>query len=338
MSSQTLTDETINNDSSLVVIKEEKLDATSSSLKNNSDDDDVIVLPPQEPVVTEILDEGEENEDDLEKNQLTASTCADDDVLIQEPKIDTHLVYDDDEEKPENDSQPPFTHQPMMVTVKEEPKDAGYGDLVNEEDAFVEVTSINEDFINGEKKLFLTLKKRIKLFNFNSADDTHSPFQPAALDENAIFDETSLLMSHPSSHVDGEQTISDDGNSRPDSTPALIGGNKKLKIVLSSAALVQQSNLKNTNVNINSLSNVHDQTDTNSISENVNKLDSNSLVNLHREENAVTSGSNDADGSNRFAEKELAFEYKPHLRDFNFERNSVPVKRGFENSGLCSIM
>lgn len=145
-----------------------------------------------------------------------------------------------------------------------------------------------------------------------------------------MFDDSSLLMM--SSNVGDDQHLSDDGNSRPDSSsvPANIGGPKKLKIVLSSAALVQQSNLKNSNFN-NNLNNVTDQTETSSNFESVNKLDC--LVDLQKEGAAAT-----ALGVEEQEERELAFEVKPHLRDFKFERNSVPVKRGFENSGLCSIM
>lgn len=136
-----------------------------------------------------------------------------------------------------------------------------------------------------------------------------------------------------------DDNLSDEGNSRgPDSSsaPAVVGGNKRLKIVLSSAALVQQSNLKNSNVNNinNNLNNVNDQTETSSNLESVNKLDSNSLVDSQKEGGAASV----EEEQSRQEVKELAFEVKPHLRDFKFERNTVPVKRGFENSGLCSIM
>lgn len=135
-----------------------------------------------------------------------------------------------------------------------------------------------------------------------------------------------------------DDNLSDEGNSRgldSSSAPAVIGGNKRLKIVLSSAALVQQSNLKNNNFNINNnLNNVNDQTETSSNLENINKLDSNSLVDSQKEGGAVSV----EEEQSRQEVKEIAYEVKPHLRDFKFERNTVPVKRGFENSGLCSIM
>lgn len=149
-----------------------------------------------------------------------------------------------------------------------------------------------------------------------------------------MFDDSSLMMM--SSNVGDEHNLSDDGNSRPDSSsaPAVVGGNRKLKIVLSSAALVQQSNLKNSNVN--NLNNVTDQTETSSNLESVNKLDSNSLVDLQKE--GATATAVCVEDQVREEEKELPYVVKPSLRDFKFERNSVPVKRGFENSGLCSIM
>lgn len=140
---------------------------------------------------------------------------------------------------------------------------------------------------------------------------------------------------------DDHLAMADEGSSRPDSNnaPTNVGGIKKLKIVLSS--LAQQTNLTNKQ-NINNLNNhnvMNDQNNTNTDAssnlESVNKLDSNSLIDLHKQ-GAATSA--DAAEEARSDEKELVFEVKPHLRDYKFEKNSVPVKRGFENSGLCSIM
>lgn len=171
-------------------------------------------------------------------------------------------------------------------------------------------------------------------------DETHSPFQPA-LDDNAIFDESSQMMmltnsDHQSTNDDQHM---DDGSSRPDSNnvpAANVGGIKKLKIVLSS--LAQQTNLTNkqniNNFNSHNVINDQNNTDASSNLESVNKLDSNSLVDLHKQVAATSADAEEV----REDEKELLFEVKPHLRDFKFEKNSVPVKRGFENSGLCSIM
>lgn len=128
-----------------MVIKEEKPDDTITNSEMSQDDDDVIIMPPEEPVITEIPDETEESE----QQTLQILNATDDDVMIQESKIETYQVYGDDEKQPENLVESEFTHKPMIVTIKEEPQDDGYGDLINEEDAFVEVTSINEDF-NGK--------------------------------------------------------------------------------------------------------------------------------------------------------------------------------------------
>ena len=117
------------------------------------DDDDVIMMPQEEPVVTEILDETENNVEELDKSAAAGGNIiTDDDVMIQEPKIETQLVPDDDDDDQPNQSTSDDTSQPnLMVKIKEEPQDDGYEDLVNEEDAFVEVTAIaNDDLMQGE--------------------------------------------------------------------------------------------------------------------------------------------------------------------------------------------
>lgn len=142
-----------------------------------------------------------------------------------------------------------------------------------------------------------------------------------------MFDESSFVMTaSPSANDELSRDADDENNSRPESScgPALIGGNKKLKIVLSSLA---QTNLSNKNTI--SISNVNDQNE-NSNLESVNKLDSNS-VELQSE--AQLNVNNDEQD-----EAEIEFQVKPQLQGVKFTRNFVPVKRGFENSGLCSIM
>lgn len=130
-----------------VVIKVEKTEPKVETAipALGDDDDDVIVLPSEEQVVTEILDESEINGEAAQKE----SAIADDDVMIQEPKIETQLVPDDDEDDQPNTSDEKV--EPIVVKIKEEPQDDGYEDLVNEEDAFVEVTAIaNDDMMHGE--------------------------------------------------------------------------------------------------------------------------------------------------------------------------------------------
>lgn len=132
-----------------VVVKLEKSHRDESE-RLAEDDDDVIMMPTEEPIVTEILDESEINE----KAPAAETSITDDDVMIQEPKIETQLVPDDDDDDDyQNPSQQEDAlQQNLIVKIKEEPKDDGYEDLVNEEDdAFVEVTAIaNDDMMQGE--------------------------------------------------------------------------------------------------------------------------------------------------------------------------------------------
>lgn len=144
--------------SNSVVIKEEKSDGMlTAQFSTDPDDDDVVVLPSEDPIVTEILDETE-----AEKTVESEFNVTDDDVMIQEPKIETQLVPDDDDDEPKRE----HSEQNLIVKIKEEPKDDGYEDLVNEEeeDAFVEVTAIANDAMNGEfminKTHHLTLNTR----------------------------------------------------------------------------------------------------------------------------------------------------------------------------------
>lgn len=154
----------------------------------------------------------------------------------------------------------------------------------------------------------------------------NAPFQPAH-DENAVFDESSMTMV-PSPGANDEvsrDNMDDDNNSRPESSgPTLKSGNRKLKIVLSSLA---QTNLSNKNLNSNSF--VNDQNE-NSNLDSVNKLDSNSVE--------LQSEVQPTDANKDQEEPEIEFQVKPQLQGVKFERNFVPVNRGFENSGLCSIM
>ena len=131
-----------------VLVKKEKIEEGETNTEVNPDDDDVIVLPTEEPVITEIPDEGEDKVEEAVDQTINAT---DDDVMIDEPKIEVHQVYDDEEEGDKDPAdKKEISHTPLIVKIKEEPKDDGYDEMVNEEDAFVEVTSINEDYINGE--------------------------------------------------------------------------------------------------------------------------------------------------------------------------------------------
>jgi hypothetical protein len=143
---------------SVVMVKEEKTIEKSETTTNGGDDDDVIVLPTEEPVITEIPDETEAEQIEKkegDENQLFTATT-DDDVMIQEPKIETQIVNDDDDDELNRGTTDEASH-PLIVKIKEEPKDDGYEDEVNEEDPFVEVTSINEDLMLGKLSLAVTL-------------------------------------------------------------------------------------------------------------------------------------------------------------------------------------
>ena len=133
-----------------------------------------------------------------------------------------------------------------------------------------------------------------------------------------------MLMS-PQNYEEHSRDVDDD-SSRPDSLGPTSSAPKKPKIVLSSLA---QSSLSNKNLNTNS-NNVIEQNE-NSILDTVNKLDSNS-VELQSETQK------DQLPTEVQEEPEIEFQVKPSLQGIKFEKIKMPVKRGLENSGLCSIM
>lgn len=144
-----------------------------------------------------------------------------------------------------------------------------------------------------------------------------------------MFDDSSLLqMPSPQTFDDHSRDVDDENNSRPDSSAPTSGVTKKPKIVLSSLA---QSSLSNKNLNTNS-NNVIEQNE-NSILESVNKLDSNSV-----ELQSEAQKDHQQQPSESQEEPEIEFQVKPSLQGVKFEKIKMPVKRGLENSGLCSIM
>jgi len=332
------------------VVKQEPPEVKSSETNGDEgDDDDVIVIPALEPVVTEITDEPEsepserkQTEDAEKEHNLT-----DDDVMIQEPNIETQLVDDDDDEPNrvvEETSQ-------LIVKIKEEPKDDGYEDAVNEEeDPFVEVTAIANDDIGEWSDCELGSPTRSHVANAycqsNTDDDAYTnspkpPFQPALDNDNAVFDESSFIMmssTNMSPFEEHSELLDDDASSRPESsgapTAAVVGGTKKLKFVLSSLA---QNNLSNKNFNSNS-NHVTEQNENSNNLDSINKLDSNVELQTEGDEANGGGGVGGSDNGNEEEEPEIAYQVKPQLQAITFERNRVPVKRGFENSGLCSIM
>ena len=162
-----------------VIVKEEKPDISQlkkeektdehNGVNNNEDDDeddDVIVLPTQEPIITEVLDDTDIAIGDQSEPTDNRLNMTDDDVMINEPKIETQNLVDDEDDDSDEDfvnkrtnENPDLTLQPIIVKIKEEPKDDGYEDEQNEEDNFVEVTTIaNDDFIHGMSLFFSKLK------------------------------------------------------------------------------------------------------------------------------------------------------------------------------------
>ena len=138
--------------------KEEKTDEQNGDNNNEDDyDDDVIVMPAQEPIITEVLDDTDMAIEDQSEPIDNRLNMTDDDVMINEPKIETQNLVDDEDDDSDEDfvnrrtnENPDLTLQPIIVKIKEEPKDDGYEDEPNEEDNFVEVTTIaNDDFIHG---------------------------------------------------------------------------------------------------------------------------------------------------------------------------------------------
>lgn len=183
-------DDDIEMKDSEVVIKEEKPEVAGDNLAQAEDDDDVMIMPQEEPVVTEILDEAEHPRSDL--------NVTDDDVMIQEPKIETQLVDDDDDDDylPATTSDEAATG--LIVKIKEEPKDDGYEDLVNEEDdAFVEVTAIANDDLIGESLMNAKLLRQTntKFTLFHDSQTTLTPTRPK-LHSNQRKTKTRCLMIH----------------------------------------------------------------------------------------------------------------------------------------------
>ncbi|XP_059622586.1 uncharacterized protein LOC132265822 [Phlebotomus argentipes] len=168
-------DDDDDDDEPVVVVKQEKPDEDVADkekslalnlISNGSaalpgldaEDDDVIEVAPVEPTITEILDDEEEKVASPEKSPTKSSTSAqleESDVEIQEPHIPIQDLDEIEDEVPNevaeaDDEAKPA--EPLVVKIKEEPKDDGY----NEDDAFMDVgTSFdpNEEMIIDEETL-----------------------------------------------------------------------------------------------------------------------------------------------------------------------------------------
>ena len=135
-----------------VKIKHEKTEAEDPD--PYEDDDDVMILPNEVPIVTEIIDDEEQLKaepatesaiSDVEEPELNNITI-DDDVMIQEPKIVTENLIESDDDEEIGDSNH-ISHLPLILKIKEEPKD---DDEDNDEDNFMDVATIDNDFMNGK--------------------------------------------------------------------------------------------------------------------------------------------------------------------------------------------
>lgn len=134
----------------------------------------------------------------------------------------------------------------------------------------------------------------------------------------------------------------DDNNSHPDahlhSTTGISGGQNRIKIKLSS----MMANTLNSNRNLSSLSNnpvnstiISNNEDNLETVQNINAVNSCEQKNQDASSAMQQQQQHPADN---YEEPDIEFEVKPSLRGVKFERNLVPIKRGLENSGLCSIM
>lgn len=169
-------------DDEVVIVKQEKIDDEAAEKERSlrlglvpngdkptivpgldAEDDDVIEVAPVEPTITEILDDDDEQPNSEKENSSTEksptkSTSAqleESDVEIQEPHIPIQDLDEiEDEEPTENPTavEEAPANEPLVVKIKEEPKDDGY----NEDDAFMDVgTSFdpNEEMIIDEESL-----------------------------------------------------------------------------------------------------------------------------------------------------------------------------------------
>lgn len=136
-----------------------------------------------------------------------------------------------------------------------------------------------------------------------------------------MFDDSSMPLSSPAAIDDDEDESGSHADTNSNGAPAQKSGSKKPKIVLSS--LVQNS-ITNKNLSNNVVNEANDN-------DSVNKLD---LCNVDSQ-NEVQK---DAQPSSESQDDAIEFEVKPQLQGVKFEKIRSPVKRGIENSGLCSIM
>ena len=152
-------------------INDVKVKSEKTESEPYEEDDDVMILPNEAPIVTEILDDEDQvkpgpeasTSQTTEESELNNITI-DDDVMIQEPKIITENLIESDDEEIRNVDE--SSQSAYVVKIKEEPKD---DDEDNDEDNFMDVATIDNDFMNGESvSYFFILQIIIGLVNFKT--------------------------------------------------------------------------------------------------------------------------------------------------------------------------
>ncbi len=176
---------------------------------------------------------------------------------------------------------------------------------------------------------------------------TESPAELHEINDNAVMISPSTIdeNSHLSVRTDGDENTSEepfqqheqeqqaelfdmDESSHPGehATGVPPPTSKGIKIVLSSLV----ANNLNSNRNLSNVVNNVNINDDSSNLESANKLDT---LNDHNECHV-----NQAAVEDHYEMPDIQYEVKSSLKGVKFSKNLVPVKRGLENSGLCSIM
>lgn len=139
-----------------------------------------------------------------------------------------------------------------------------------------------------------------------------------------------------------EELFDMDESSHPDHQSGQAqpsGQSNKIKIVLSS---LMANNLNSNRISNNHVVNNNNNLDDSSNLESANKLDSLILNHDHNPESMVNNHQQQMSCVDLLHQEyelpDIQFEVKPQLKGLKFDKSLVPVKRGLENSGLCSIM
>ncbi|XP_055704060.1 uncharacterized protein LOC129802348 isoform X2 [Phlebotomus papatasi] len=322
-------------DDEVVIVKQEKIDDEAAEKERilrlglvpngdkptivpglDAEDDDVIEVAPLEPTITEILDDDDddeqqqnsEKENSSTEKSPTKSTSAqfeESDVEIQEPHIPIQDLDEIEDEEPTENQTPAEeapAKEPLVVKIKEEPKDDGY----NEDDAFMDVgTSFdpNEEMIIDEE----TLDERPPGTELQNGQDGDKKAEGASQDADSaaaviVVSSEAVAPAKTATGSEVPQMIATiDGNVEMQEAPSTTSTNK-IRINISNSVVVG-------NKPQSSINNVSDpcrdgaQESTEGVTENLLKPST----------------------------------VKQSLKGHNL-RTNAPFANGFETSGLCSIM